>query len=100
MNFSQLMKSQMYTEKSNFDFLIKIKLQRLQFIKTCQNMKIVHKEIKKSRFHFEKSKFLNLEIFLSVGNSHFFITLSQIFTMMQDDSKETSKMKDVDLNEI
>ena len=64
-------------------------------------MKLVHQEIKNSRFHFEKSKFLNLEIFLSVENSCFFpITLCQIYTMMQDDSEETSNMKVVDLNEI
>ena len=30
------------------------------------------KKLKKFKFHFEKSKFLNLEFFLSVGNSHFF----------------------------
>ena len=53
-------------------FLVKIKCQISQFIKTCQKMKLVHQEIKKSRFHFEKSKFLNLEFFLSVGNSLFF----------------------------
>ena len=63
-------------------------------------MKLVHEEIKKSRFHFEKSKFLNFEIFLSVGNSHFFITLSQISNMMQEDSEETFNMKVVDINDI
>ena len=62
--FSQLIKNQLYTEKSNFDFLVKIKCKRSQVIKTCQNMKLIHQKIKKSRFHFEKSKFLNLEIFL------------------------------------
>ena len=35
-------KSQLYTEKSNFDFLVKIQCQRSQFIKTCQNMKSFH----------------------------------------------------------
>ena len=35
-------------------------------------VKIWNLFIKKSRFHFEKSKFLNLEIFLSVENSCFF----------------------------
>ena len=39
----------------------------------------VHQEIKKSRFHFEKSKFLNLEIFLSVGNFMFFHNFEQNF---------------------
>ena len=77
--FSQLIKSQLYTKKLNFDFLVKIKCQRSQFIKTCQNMKLIHQEIKKSRFHFEKSKFLNLEIFLSVGNFMFFQNFEQIF---------------------
>ena len=48
-----------YTEKSNFDFLVKIKCQRSQFIKTCQNMKLINQEIKKSRFHFEKLKCYN-----------------------------------------
>ena len=62
-------------------------------------MKLIHQEIKKSRFHFEKSKFLNLEIFV-LEISCIFITLSQIFTMMQDDSKETSNMKVVDIHEI
>ena len=79
MIFSQLIKSQLYIKKSNFDFLVKIKCQRSQFIKTCKNMKLVHQEIKKSRFHFEKSKFLNLEIFLSVGNFMFFHNFEQIF---------------------
>ena len=73
------MKSQQYTEKSNFNFLVKIKYQRSQFIKTCQNIKLVHQEIKKSRFHFEKSKFLNLEIFLSVWNFMFFHNFEQNF---------------------
>ena len=70
--FSQPIKSQLYTEKLNFDFLVKIKCQRSQFVKACQNMKLIHQEIKKSRFHFEKSKFLNLEFFLSFGNFMFF----------------------------
>ena len=56
-----------YSEKSNFDFLVKTKCQRSQFIK-------------KSRFYFEKLKFPNLEIFLSVENFIFFTTLSQFFT--------------------
>ena len=46
---SQLIKNQLYTEKSNFDFLIKIKFQKSSFIKKCQNMKIVHQEIQKSK---------------------------------------------------
>ena len=63
-------------------------------------MKLIHQEIKNSKFHFEKSKFLNLEIFLSVGNFLFFTTLSKIFTMMQDNSKETFNMKVVGLHNI
>ena len=66
----------------------------------CQNMKLIHQEIKNSWFNFEKSKFLNLEIFLSVENSCFFMTLSQIFTMIQNDSRETPNVKVVDLHEI
>ena len=77
--FNQLIKSQLYTEKSNFDFLVKIKCQRSQFIKLCQNIKLIHQEIKNSRFHFEKSKLLNLEIFLSVGNFIFFHNFEPIF---------------------
>ena len=50
-----------------------------QFIKTCQNMKRVHHEIKKSRFHFEKSMFSNLEIFLSVENFLLFHNFELIF---------------------
>ena len=37
-----------------------------------------NQEIKKSRFHFEKSKFPRLRIFLSVENLLFFTTLCQI----------------------
>ena len=44
-------------------FLVKIKCQRSQFIKTCQNMKLIHQEIQNSRFHFEKLKFLNFLFF-------------------------------------
>ena len=73
---SQLIKIWLYTKKSNFDFLVKIKYQRSQFIIACKNMKLIHQETKNSRFHFEKSKFLNLEIFLSVGN---FFFLSQLW---------------------
>ena len=63
-------------------------------------MKLFHQEIKNSRFYFKKSKFLNLEIFLSVGKFIIFTTLSQISTKKQDDSKETSNMKFIDLNDI
>ena len=63
-------------------------------------MKIIHQEIKKSRIHFEKSKFLNLEIFLSVKNFLFFHNFEQFLIMMQDDSKETSNMKVVDIHEM
>ena len=62
-------------------------------------MKLIHQEIKNSRFHFEKLKFLNLEIFV-LEISYFFTTLSKIFTMMQADSEETFNMKVVDLHEI
>ena len=60
---SQLIKSQLYTEKSNFDFLVKIKCQGPQFIKTCQNVKLVHQETKYLRFEFEKLKNSNRKIF-------------------------------------
>ena len=42
-------------------------------------MKIIHQEIKVLRFHFEKLKFLNFEIFLSVGNFLFFYNFEQNF---------------------
>ena len=59
------------------------------------------KKSKKSRLHFEKSKFLKLRNFSKCGEFHiFFTTLSQFSTMMQDDLKETSNIKVVDLNEI
>ena len=41
-------------------------------------MKLIYQEIKNSRFHFEKLKFLNLEIFLS-GNFLFFHNFEQTF---------------------
>ena len=44
-----------------------------------QKMKLVHQEIKKSRFHSDKWKFLNLEIFLSVGNFIYFHNFEPIF---------------------
>ena len=53
----------LYTEKSNFDFLVKIKSQDSFFIKTCQIMKLVHQEIKKCKLGFEMRIFHNLEFF-------------------------------------
>ena len=72
-------KSIVYWKVKLWLFFIKIKFQRLQFIKTCQNVKLVHQEIKKPKFHFEKSKFLKLEFFLSVGNFMFFHNFKQNF---------------------
>ena len=79
MIFSQLIKSQLHTEKSNFEFLVKIKYQKLKFIKTCQNMKLVHQRIKDWRFDFEIWIFLNLENFLSIENFLFFLSFRPIF---------------------
>ena len=60
------MKRSTVLENANFDFLIKIKFQKSYFIKTCQNMKIVHQEIK-IQDYFEKSQSSkHFEIFLSV----------------------------------
>ena len=42
-------------------------------------MKLIHQEIKNSRFHFEKSKFLNLENFLSVENFLFYNNFELFF---------------------
>ena len=53
----------LYTEKSNFDFLVKIKSQDSFFIKTCQIMKLVHQEITKCKLGFENGIFHNLEFF-------------------------------------
>ena len=61
--FSQLIKIWLYTEKSNFDFLVKIKCQELFFIKTCQIMKIVHQETQFCKLGFKIEKFHNLEFF-------------------------------------
>ena len=60
---SQLIKNQMYTEKSNFDFLVKIKCQGSFFIKMCQNMKLVHQETQFCKLGFKIEKFHNLEFF-------------------------------------
>ena len=62
-------------------------------------MKLIHQEIKKSRFHFEKSIY-KLRNFSVLEISCFFITLNKVFTMMQDDSRETFNMKVVDIHEI
>ena len=97
---------QLTDEKSTIHWKVKLwlfgqnQVSKVTFHQKCQNMKLIHQEIKKSRFHFENSKFSNLEIFLSVGNFIFFITLDKIFTMMKDDSRETSNMKVIDLHEI
>ena len=56
-------KNWLYTEKSNFDFLVKIKCQGSFFIKMCQNMKRVHQEIQFSKLGFKVENFLNLEFF-------------------------------------
>ena len=53
----------LYTEKSNFDFLVKIKSQDSFFIKTFQIMKLVHQEITKCKLGFENEIFHNLEFF-------------------------------------
>ena len=53
----------LYTEKSNFDFWVKIKCQELFFIKTWQIMKLVHQETQKFKLGFKMEKFHNLEIF-------------------------------------
>ena len=50
-------------EKSNFDFLVKIKCQDSFFIKTCQIVKLVHQQIKNHKLGFEMKKFHNLEFF-------------------------------------
>ena len=76
---SQLFKSQLYTEKSNFDFLVKIKCQRSQFIKKCQNVKLVHQEIKDWRYYFEIWNFHNLENFQSIENFLFFLNFRPNF---------------------
>ena len=51
----------LYTEKSNFDFLVKIKCQDSFLIKTCQIMKLVHQEIKNYKLGFEMKKFHNFK---------------------------------------
>ena len=48
----------LYTEKSNFDFLVKIKSQDSFFIKTCQIMKLVHQEITKCKLGFKMEFFI------------------------------------------
>ena len=53
----------MYTEKSNFDFLVKIKCQGSFFIKTCQIMNLVHQETQNYKLGFKMENFHNLEIF-------------------------------------
>ena len=63
-------------------------------------MKLIHKEIKKLRFHFENSNFSNLEIFLSVENFMFFHNIEPIFHYDASDSKKTFNMKVVDLHDI
>ena len=60
---SQLMKSQLIHQKSNFDFLIKIEFQKSRFINTFKNMKIYHQKIKKVKIQFEKSNFSRLRNF-------------------------------------
>ena len=61
--FSQLIKIWLYTEKSNFDFLVKIKCQGSFFIKMCQNMKLVHQETQFCKLGFKIENFHNLEFF-------------------------------------
>ena len=56
----------LHTEKSNFDFWIKIKLQESYFLKTCWNVRFVSSRNSKVKFYFGKVKSKYLEIFLSV----------------------------------
>ena len=60
---NQLIKSQLYTEKLNFDFLVKIKCQGSFFIKICQIMKLVHQETQNCKLGFKVENFHNLEFF-------------------------------------
>ena len=60
---SQLIKNQLHTKKSNFDFLVKIKCQGSFFIKMCQNMKLDHQETQFCKLGFKIEKFHNLEFF-------------------------------------
>ena len=53
----------LYTEKSNFDFLVKIKCQESFSINTCQIMSLVHQETQNWKLGFKRKKFHNLEIF-------------------------------------
>ena len=60
---SQLIKNQLYTEKSNFDFLVKIKCQGSFSIKICKIMKLVHQETHFCKLGFKVENFHNLEFF-------------------------------------
>ena len=86
--FSQLIKIWLYTEKSNFDFLVKIKCQGSFFIKTCQIMKLVHQETQKCKLGFKMENFHNLEIFQVIKFSYFFLTLSHFFHQDENGLKE------------
>ena len=87
----QLIKNQLHTEKSIFDFLVKIKYQGSQFIKKCQNVKIVYQEIKDWRFGFKIWNFLNLEIFLSIENFFFSLNFKPNFHHVTRWFKESSQ---------
>ena len=81
-------------KKSNFDFLAIIQFQRSQFIKIFKNMKLDYQEIMKVKL------FKTWKFFLSVFIHDNFITSCQSFTKMQDDSRKTSNLKVIYLNEI
>ena len=90
---SQLSQNWLYTEKSNFDFLVKIKCQDSFFIKTCQIMKLVHQEITKCKLGLEIRIFHNLEFFEVIKNPNFFLTLPHFFTKIHLDSNKRQNMK-------
>ena len=64
---SQGQNGHLHTEKSNFDFWIKIKSQKIIFHQDMLEYEVLfHQEIQKSNFTLEKSNSKCLEIFLSV----------------------------------
>ena len=73
-------KSQLYTEKSNFDFLVKIQCQRSQFIKTCQKYETYSSRNQKFKISFWNVKVLELRNFSKCLKLHvFFHNFKPIF---------------------
>ena len=83
-------------QKSNFDFLVNIGIQKSRIIKTFKTIKLDHQELKNSIKVKSWKVFQHLEKNLSVFVLNKITTSWPFFTKIQVDSKKVFNMKVVD----